>query len=129
WTVSTAHDAPAAIASAMPMAIGARICGLSRLARRILLAGFDPRLQDVLLRRQRAGREFAERARRVIGAVEIQLEGLVRRGLLLHIKEAARAVRRLAGGVILHDHEEAPVVVTDHVELVRLPLEGELHVT
>src|SRR5437868_6214704 len=76
------------------------------LLRRIFLARVDARLQDVLLRRQRASRELAERARRVVGAIEIEREGLAGRRLLLDEEETARAVRRLARGVVLHDQEE-----------------------
>src|SRR5205807_773307 len=35
----------------------------------LLLSGFDPELEAVLRRRQRAGREFVERARGVVGLV------------------------------------------------------------
>src|SRR5207253_5084972 len=97
------------------------------LLRRILLARVDARLHDVLLRRQRAGRELAERARRVVCAVEVDEEALARRRFLLDVEEAPGSVRGLPGGVVLEDDEKAAVLV-EGVELVSLALQLELDV-
>src|SRR5437667_10079936 len=86
--------------------------------RRIFLARVDAHLEHVLLRRQRAGGVLAERARRIVGAVQVQREGLAGRGLLLDVEEAPGVVRGLAGGVVAQDEEE-PVVLFERVEAQR----------
>src|SRR5437588_547444 len=65
----------------------------------LLLSGFDPELEAVLRRRQRAGREVVERARRVVGLVEIERRATALRQR--NGKEAPGSVGLASAGLVL----------------------------
>ncbi len=69
-----------------------------------LLAGIDPELQAILRRRQRAGREVIQGARRVEGLVEVHQRRMALRQR--DVEEASAAVSLMsAGGVREHDEQ------------------------
>src|SRR5204862_5939086 len=73
----------------------------------LLLSGFDPELEAVLRRRQRAGREVVERARRVVGLVEIERSATALRQR--NVKEAPGPVG-LASARLVREHDEELLV-------------------
>ena len=85
-------------------------------------------LEHVLLRRQRAGGELAERARRVVGAVQVQHEGLVRAWASPRRRGSARGRRSCRPAVRSRKMMKRPSSSLDHVEAIRPAVELELHV-
>src|ERR1700722_3923 len=90
----------------------------------IFLAGFDPRLENVLLRRQRAGCKLGKGAGGIVGLIEIQRETRVVLRLLGDVEEAGRSVSRVAGCGVAEDEEQA-AVLCDRIEAVGLAVELE----
>src|SRR3954465_15970281 len=90
------------------------------------LAGFDGDRQLVFLHRQRAGREVGERARRVVGAVEISSYDAVLRQR--RVQKAPRLVGLRAAREVLEDEEQILVArrFIDRLEAIRTSLHDEL---
>src|SRR6266704_3509680 len=75
----------------------------------IQLARLDAQRHPVLGRRKRAGRVGGERARRVVGLVEVEDDPPVLRQV--GVKEAPGRVGLLAAGLVADDEEELPGVL------------------
>src|ERR1700691_6054474 len=71
------------------------------------LARIDGQSELILLRRQRAGREVRECARRIEGCIEVDLDA-IRIGQS-DVQEAAGAVGLLAARRVRKHHEQLPV--------------------
>src|SRR5438874_10640743 len=69
-----------------------------------LLANENTRRQPILRQRQRTRRELVERARRIVGLVEIENRRPVRTEV--RVEEPGRVVRLLAAGPVAEDEEE-----------------------
>src|SRR5438128_186784 len=91
----------------------------------ILFAGFDRRLEYVLLRWQRASSKGRKSARRVVGFVEIEFDFI---GFgYWSVEESARPVGGFSARRVFK-HEEELAIFGDWFEAHRLPIDGELRV-
>src|SRR3954471_16384808 len=91
---------------------------------RVPLAGLDTHRHAILRRRQRAGRERIERARRVLRTVEIEHHLPVLRQRC--IEKPRRRIRRLAAGQVTKNEPEL-VAIQERRHAVLLALECEGH--
>src|SRR5260221_1966659 len=93
---------------------------------KIELASLDSYLELVFLDRQRAGRELRERARRVVSAIEVQIDDAVVRER--RVEEASGFVGFGPARQVFEDEEQIlpPGRLVDRLEAIGLFLDVEL---
>src|SRR5262245_24101882 len=113
--------------AARPLTVGSRrwLGGM----RGVFLTCFNRDRQTILFRRQRASREFGERARWAVGLIEIN-DQVTRSVWRIDVKVTSRRISCFAARLVGNDHEQTRLVLLgDRVEPVFLAVEFKLHCT